>query len=71
MDKITDLVSGVPAKVPPFHTVNHEINLIDPNKQIHYWLHKCPDTGKEELAERSVNTPVQAGGFPQQYAKLY
>ena len=52
MDKITDLVSGVPAKVPPFHTVNHEINLIDPDKQIHYWLLKCPDTLKEELAEK-------------------
>ena len=52
MDKITDLVSGVPAKVPSFCTVNHEINLNDPNKQIHHQLPKCPDTLKEELAEK-------------------
>ena len=52
MDRITDLVSGMPTNVPPFHTVTHEINLIDPNKWIHYWLPKCPDTLKEELAKK-------------------
>ena len=52
MDKITHLVSGVPAKVPSFHTVNHKINLINHDKWIHYWLPKCPDTLKEELAEK-------------------
>ena len=36
MDKIVDLVSGVPPKVPPFRMINHQINLIDLNKQIHY-----------------------------------
>jgi len=36
MDEITDLVSGVPPKVPPFRMVNHEINLIDPDKRINY-----------------------------------
>ena len=34
MDKITDLVSGVPPKVPPFHMINHEINLIPINRSI-------------------------------------
>ena len=52
MDKITNLISGVPPKVPPFHQINHEINLIDPNKQINYQLPKCPDALKEELAEK-------------------
>ena len=52
MDKIVDLVSGVPPKVPPFRMINHQINLIDPNKRIHYQLPKCPDTLKEELAEK-------------------
>ena len=52
MDKITDLISGVPPKVPPFCQINHEINLIDPNKQINYQLPKCPDALKEELAEK-------------------
>ena len=36
MDKIVDLVSGVPPKVPLFRMINHQINLIDPNKRIHY-----------------------------------
>ena len=38
MDNITDLISGVPPKVPPFRQINHEINLIDPTKQINYQL---------------------------------
>ena len=52
MDQITDLVSGVPPKVPPFRQINHEINLVDPNKWINYRLPKCPDALKEELAEK-------------------
>ena len=52
MDKIIDLVSGILPKVLLFRMINHQINLIDPNKQIHYQLPKCPDTLKEELAEK-------------------
>ena len=52
IDKIVDLISGVLPKVPPCRMINHQINLIDPNKQIHYQLPKCPDTLKEELAEK-------------------
>ena len=32
MDKIADLVGGIPAKLPPFREVNHKIKLIDPGK---------------------------------------
>ena len=35
-DNITDLVSGIPLKLPPIQEVNHEINLIDPEKCIHH-----------------------------------
>ena len=35
-NNITDLVSGIPLKLPPIQEVNHEINLIDPEKHIHY-----------------------------------
>ena len=52
MDQITDLISGVPPKVLPFCQINHEINLIEPNKRINYQLPKCPDALKEELAEK-------------------
>src|SRR6266481_7399718 len=52
MDKIIDLVSGVPLKVPLLREINHEINLIDPHKQIKYCLPKCPNVLKEELADK-------------------
>jgi hypothetical protein len=32
MDKINDLVSGIPLELPPLREVNHEINLVDPAK---------------------------------------
>ena len=35
-DNITDLVSGIPLKLLPIQEVNHGINLIDPEKCIHY-----------------------------------
>ena len=52
MDKITDLVGGVPPKLPPFWKVNHEIKLIDPGKQIMCHFPKCPNVLKAELAEK-------------------
>ena len=32
MNKIADLVGGIPVKLPPFREVNHKIKLIDPGK---------------------------------------
>src|SRR6266481_4053759 len=52
MNKIVDLVSSVPLKVPPLREINHEINLIEPHKWIKYRLPKCPDALKEELADK-------------------
>ena len=51
-DNITDLVSGIPLKLPPIWEVNHGINLIDPKKHIHYWLPKCPEHFHEELSQK-------------------
>ena len=50
-DNVTDLVSDIPLKPPPIREVNHEINLIDPEKCIHYHLPKCPEHFHEELSE--------------------
>ena len=50
-NNITDLVSGIPLKLPPIQEVNHEINLIDPEKRIHYWLLKCPEHFCKELSQ--------------------
>ena len=52
MNKIIDLVSGIPLQIPPLRMINHEIKLIDPDKRINYRLPKCPDTLKEELADK-------------------
>ena len=51
-DNITDLVSGIPLKLPPIWEVNHEINLIDPEKLIHYRLPKCPEHFCKELSQK-------------------
>ena len=51
-NNITDLVSGIPLKLPPIQEVNHEINLIDPEKHIHYRLLKCPEHFHEELSQK-------------------
>ena len=51
-NNITDLVSGIPLKLLPIREVNHEINLIDPKKHIHYCLLKCPEHFCEELSQK-------------------
>ena len=51
-NNITDLVSGIPLKLPPIQEVNHKINLIDPEKRIHYRLPKCPEHFREELSQK-------------------
>lgn len=44
-----DFLSGTPEKLPPLREVNHQIPLIDENKQYVYPLPRCPDTVKGEL----------------------
>ena len=51
-NNITDLVSGIPLKLPPIWEVNHEINLIDPKKCIHYQLPKFPEHFCKELSQK-------------------
>ena len=51
-NNITDLVSGIPLKLPPIREVNHEINIIDPEKHIHYRLLKCLEHFHKELSQK-------------------
>ena len=51
-NNITDLVSGIPLKLLPIWEVNHKINLIDPEKRIHYHLPKCPEHFHKELSQK-------------------
>ena len=49
---IIDLVSGIPLELLPIQEVNHDINLIDPEKHIYYQLLKCPEHFHEELSQK-------------------
>ena len=51
-NNITGLASGIPLKLPPIQEVNHEINLIDPEKCIHYCLLKCLEHFRKELSQK-------------------
>src|SRR6266481_7098920 len=53
LQKISDLIGGIPARLPPLHEINHHINLIDPDKRITYCLPKCPDALKAQLANKA------------------
>jgi hypothetical protein len=52
MDKINDLVSGIPLELPPLCEVNHEINLVDPTKRIRYRLPKCAEHFRKDLSAK-------------------
>ena len=52
MEKIADLVGGIPLELPPLQEVNHQINPINPDKEIQYWLPKCPKHFCEELSTK-------------------
>jgi hypothetical protein len=48
-NKVMDLCGEIPLRLLPLRPVNHEIHLIDPNKQYNYCLLKCVDHYKEQL----------------------
>ena len=41
-DKFIDILQGTKEELPPLREVNHEINLIDPNKKYTHRLPRCP-----------------------------
>ncbi len=51
-DEFEDLLQGVPKDMPPFHVVNHEIPLIDTEKNYRYHLPRCPNSLKAEFNEK-------------------
>ena len=51
-ENITDLVSGIPLELLPIWEVNHKIDLINPEKCIHYQLPKCPEHFHKELSQK-------------------
>ena len=51
-EKYAAIFGSIPLDLPPFREVNHEINLVDPDKQINYRLPKCPEHYRPELSEK-------------------
>jgi hypothetical protein len=52
IEEFKDLCGEIPLRLPPLRPVNHEICLIDPDKQYHYHLPKCADHYKEQLLKK-------------------
>jgi hypothetical protein len=52
IEEFKDLCEEIPLRLPPLRLVNHEIRLIDPDKQYHYHLLKCVDHYKEQLLKK-------------------
>ena len=50
--KYAALFGNIPLELPPFREVNHKINLVDPDKQIHYRLPKCLEHYHSDLSEK-------------------
>jgi hypothetical protein len=48
-ESYADLFGSIPLELPPFREVNHEINLVDPDKRIHYHFPMCPEHYRAEL----------------------
>jgi hypothetical protein len=59
-DEFQDILQGVPERLPPLRAVNHEINIMDPDKKYTYQLPRCPATVRKEF-EHKLNRYVNAG----------
>jgi hypothetical protein len=52
IEEFKDLCGEIPLRLPPLRLVNHEIRLIDPDKQYDYHLPKCADHYNEQLLKK-------------------
>jgi hypothetical protein len=52
IEEFKDLCGDIPLRLPPLRLVNHEIRLINPDKQYHYHFPKCGDHYKEQLLKK-------------------
>ncbi|KAF9012773.1 hypothetical protein BDQ17DRAFT_1420113 [Cyathus striatus] len=48
----TDMLNGTSDRLPPFHEVNHEINLIDEDRRYKYHLPHCPNSLWDEFYDK-------------------
>jgi hypothetical protein len=59
-EEFKDILQGTPDELPPLREVNHEINLIDPNKRYSYRLPTCPVPLRTQFYDK-LNRYVNAG----------
>jgi hypothetical protein len=59
-EEFKDILQGTPSRLPPLREVNHEINLIDPNKRYTHRLPTCPVPLRMQFYEK-LNCYVDAG----------
>ena len=60
LDEFADILGGVPDKLPPLRVINHTIPLIDPEKRYRYYMPRCPDSLRGQLAEK-IDRYMRAG----------
>jgi hypothetical protein len=51
-EKYADILGGTRDQLPPWREVNHEIHLIDENKQYTYHLPRCPNSLRDEFHKK-------------------
>ena len=61
-DNYQDILQGTPEELLPLREVNHEINMIDPNKQYTYYLPRCPDAYKEAVRATAMSECTTSRG---------
>ncbi len=59
-NEFVDILEGTKEELLPLREVNHEINLIDPNKKHMYCLLRCPTAMKDEFHTK-LNRYINAG----------
>jgi hypothetical protein len=59
-DEFKDILQGTPNELPPLREVNHEINLIDPDRKYTHRLPMCPVPLRTEFYSK-LNRYVNAG----------
>jgi hypothetical protein len=59
-DEFKDILQGTPEELPPLREVNHEINLIDPDKKYTHRLPMCPVPLQPQFYDK-LNRYVDAG----------
>ena len=67
-DEFEDMVGGTKPELPPWREVNHEIHLIDEDKQYTYHAPRCPMSLREEFYQK-VNKYTESGWWEPRPAK--